>query len=110
MTHTTRSLRSDPQPLGARTPCPKARAEAVFVLAKTAREVGADDLSQPRRYPVHLSDAASVRRALRTERMRGRAGHPSYDVDRHLHLARLMKEYGGPAQDGGAPTGRKGLI
>ena len=39
-----------------------------------------------------LKVVATLERALRAERRRGRAGHWSYDMNRHLALARALRE------------------
>jgi hypothetical protein len=75
--------------------------------AKAPRGQQADDYQRLRDlpkllplWPDEISDEtvegarkliAKLKRALRAERRRGRAGHWSYDLDRHLRLVRAHK-------------------
>ncbi|MFP3921677.1 MAG: hypothetical protein ACLFPA_10915 [Dichotomicrobium sp.] len=49
-------------------------------------EIESDDIAAAERVVRALA------RALRGERCRGRAGHWSYDINRHLALARALRE------------------
>ena len=45
----------------------------------------------PTKASLQGSSLAKVRMQLRAERLRGRLGHPSYDLKRHLALAQLVR-------------------
>jgi hypothetical protein len=85
-------------------PSPHRREPARLLRLVTAgAEVYRRDLVLPRLLPVGPDDlsgpepatgrrlCALIARALRAERCRGRAGHWSYDLNRHIGLAQALK-------------------
>jgi hypothetical protein len=70
------------------------------ILAWRDTEIGGEPTPPP---APRIVDAArhirQLRAALRRERMRGRAGHWTYDLARHLSLARQLRR--AEAADGG---------
>ena len=45
----------------------------------------------PTKASLQRSSLAKARMQLRAERLRGRLGHPSYDLKRHLALAQMVR-------------------
>jgi hypothetical protein len=79
----------------ARTP--EDRAPAVFAADARTRRLARLVPLWPREIEsTDLADAervvAALERALRGERKRGRSGHWSYDMNRHVALARSLRE------------------
>lgn len=78
----------------------------------------ADLFRLPRLIPAtdaELADGSSVgrqrllarlQRAIRAERKRGRAGHWSYDLNRHIALKQAIDRLSLPARDGNADAHR----
>lgn len=61
------------------------RADLVRLMAIGPNELACDDSAAERRLVLRIA------RALRGERSRGRAGHWTYDLNRHLALAQAYR-------------------
>lgn len=81
----TPSLRIPPQARRAARPAYDREAQLPKLIGLWPAEL--QDFSAP----GTLKIAALLRKALRSERLRGRSGHWSYDLNRHLALAEALK-------------------
>lgn len=76
--------RANPRALPAGRPTYERRRALPRLLPVTDGELATDDAHAARMLVARLA------RALRSERQRGRAGHWSYDLNRHIALAQAL--------------------